>query len=195
MRLPALPPIARSLTILAAVVSLALALVACNPAPAVTGPAAVVQEALVKTAAKDLDGLRGLACAGQEDIVRTQLGLPAGMDLEQLLPGLDMQAVLDAVRIDVGDVKLGEAVIDGDVAEVPVGGTVKVTFDKAAMRPILRQVLATQGTSMTDEQLDALLKTLEAYGQDLPLDQTIRLVRENGAWKICQESIGAPAGS
>ena len=45
---------------------------------------------------------------------------------------------------------------------------------------------------MTDEQLDALLKTLEAYGQDLPLDESVRLVREDGAWKICQEAIPTP---
>ena len=63
----------------------------------------------------------------------------------------------------------------------------KVTFDKEAMRPILRQVLEQQGTTMTDEQLDALLETLESYGQDLPLDESVRLVREDGAWKICQD--------
>jgi len=48
---------------------------------------------------------------------------------------------------------------------------------------------------MTDEQLDALLKTLEAYGQDVPVDQTVRLVRESGAWKICQDTIEVPAAS
>ena len=48
---------------------------------------------------------------------------------------------------------------------------------------------------MTDAQLDALLKTLETYGQDVPVDQTIRLVREGGAWKICQDAIDVPAAS
>ena len=42
---------------------------------------------------------------------------------------------------------------------------------------------------MTDEQLDALLKTLESYGQDVPVDQSLRLVREDGAWKICQDEL------
>ena len=82
--------------------------------------------------------------------------------------------------LGVGDVKAGEAVIDGDVAEVPVTGTIKVTFDAVAMRPILRQVLDQQGTTMTDEQLDALLKTLESFGQDVPVDESVRLVREGG---------------
>jgi hypothetical protein len=63
------------------------------------------------------------------------------------------------------------------------------------MRPVLREVIAAQGTTMTDEQLDALLTALEAYGQDVPLDETIRVVRENGAWKVCPDAGEAPAAS
>ena len=146
------------------------------------------------TAAKDLDGLRTLACAGQEDMIRDQLGLPGAVGAD-LLPGLDTQALIDALRLDVSGVDAGEPAIDGDVAQVPVTGTLKVTFDAVAMRPILRQVLEQQGTTMTDEQLDALLKTLEAYGQDVPIEQSVRLVRENGAWKICQDPVALPSAS
>jgi hypothetical protein len=110
----------------------------------------------------------------------------------ELLPGLDTDALLDAVSLDVSGVKLGDAAIEGDVAQVPVTGTLKVTFDAAALRPLLRTVLEQQGTTMTDEQLDALLETLEAYATDLPLDESVRLVREDGAWRICQEAIPAP---
>jgi hypothetical protein len=184
---------ARSLVVGLTIALVAVFVTACGPAAPADSPGGVVSAALAKVAAKDLDGLRGLACAGQEDRIREQLGLPAGTDLGAgLIPGLDTQALLDAVRIDVAGVKVGDPSIDGDVAEVPVGGTLKLTFDKAAMRPILRKVLDQRGSSMTDEQLDALLGTLEAYGQDLPLDQTVRLVRENGVWKVCQESIAAP---
>ncbi len=146
------------------------------------------------TAAKDLDGLRTLACAGQEDMIRDQLGLPGAVGAG-LLPGLDTQALIDAVRLDVSAVEAGEPAIDGDVAQVPVTGTLKVTFDAVAMKPILRQVLEQQGTTMTDEQLDALLKTLEAYGQDVPIEQSVRLLREDGAWKICQDSVALPSAS
>jgi predicted small lipoprotein YifL len=178
----------RRVPLLALLVLLAAALAACGSAAPSDGPAAVVNTALAKVAAKDVDGLRGLACAGQENLIRDQLGIPLGTDpAAELVPGLDTQAVIDAVQLDVSQVKLGEAAIDGDVAEVPVGGTLKVTFDKTAMRPILRKVMDQQGASMTDAQLDALLGTLAAYGQDVPLDQTVRLVLEGGAWKICQQ--------
>jgi len=176
-----------------AALALALAVVAgaCAPVAPADGPAATVSEALALVAEKDLDGLRALACAGQEDAIRDQLGLPDAMGGE-LLPGLDTGALLDAVGLDVADVELGDPAIAGDVAQVAVTGTLKVTFDADALRPLLRDVLAQQGTAMTDAQLGALLKTLEAYGQDLPLEESVRLVREDGAWKICQEAIPTP---
>jgi hypothetical protein len=176
--------------------SLALLLAACGgSAPAPGGSEAVVTDALAKAAAKDLDGLRGLACAGQEDLIRDQLSLTGMVPGSDLFAGVDMQAVLDAVNVDVGGVKVGAATTDGDVALVPLSGSMKVTFDAEAMRPVLRKVLESQGSSMTDEQLDALLKTLESYGQDVPVDQTVRLVREGGNWKVCQETLQAPAAS
>ena len=177
-----------------ALLSLVLAVSGCGPGGAGDGPGAIVNEALEMTAAKDVDGLRTLACAGQEDLIRDQLGLPGTVGAE-LLPGLDTQALLVAIRLDVSGIETGEPAIDGDVAQVPVSGTLKVTFDRDAMKPILRQVLEQQGATTTDEQLDALLGVLETYGQDVPIEQSVRLVREDGAWKICQDSVALPSGS
>jgi hypothetical protein len=174
---------------------LGLGLAACAPSAAVDGPVGVVNQAIDLAAKKDIDGLRGLACAGQEAMIEDQLGLSSGFDMGSLMPGLDMQALLDAVSVDVKELEAGEAVIDGDTAEVPVAGTVKVTFDKAAMRPILQHVLEQNGTTMTDDQLDALLDSLESYGSDLPVDEVVGLVRENGAWKICQSDLPSPGSS
>ena len=74
----------------------------CRLRPGRTGgrPGAVVTDALAKVAAKDVDGLRALACAGQADLIGDQLGLPGGVGGE-LLPGLDTQAVVDAIQLDV----------------------------------------------------------------------------------------------
>lgn len=152
---------------------------------AADGPEGVVRTALDRMASMDLEGLSELACAGQEEKIRDQLGLPGAIGGE-LLPGLDTQELLDAIKLDVSDVTVGTATVDGDVAQVPVAGDLGVTFDAEAMRPILRELLGAQGGSMTDEQLDALLAGLEAYGQSVPLDTNVRLVREDGAWKVCQ---------
>jgi hypothetical protein len=185
----------RRLAALAAVLALVAAVAACAPGAPADGPAAVVNEALAKVAAKDLDGLRTLACAGQEDMIRDQFGIAGALDAGALVPGLDTEALMNAVTLDVKGVKLGDAAIDGDVAQVPVTGTMKVTFDAAVTKPLLRTMLESQGTTMTDEQLDALLRTLASYGQDLPIDETVRLVRESGAWKLCLDIVPVPAAS
>lgn len=152
------------------------------------GPEGVVRTALDRMAAMDIEGLGELACAGQEDAIRDQLGVPGSVGGD-LLPGLDTQQLLEAVKLDVSKIQVGEAIVDGDVAEVPIEGDLSVTFDAEAMRPVLREVLGAQGQSMTDEQLDTLLVGLEAYGQAVPLDTEVRLVRESGAWKVCQENV------
>jgi hypothetical protein len=179
-----------------AALAISLVLSACTAAPpAANGPEAVVTEALAKTAVKDVEGLRGLACAGQEELVREQLSLGGMTGGSGLLPGVDLEALLASVQVDVANVDVGTATVDGDVAQVPVEGSMKVTFDPAAIRPIIKAALEGQGQSMTDEQLDGLVKTLEALGQDVPVNQSIRLVREGEAWKICQETLEAPAAS
>lgn len=172
------------------------ALAACGSGPAADSPAGVVRAALDKVAAKDLEGLRTLACAGEEDRIREQVGLPTGLG-DAILPGIDAAALVDAVQLDVSKVKIGDATDSGTVSVVPLTGDVGVTFDAVKMRPILKQLLASQGRTMTDEQADALLKGLAGFGQSVPLDQSIRLVRENGdrngAWRICQGDVTPPA--
>jgi hypothetical protein len=187
MRTPAAPFVAGTLAV-------SLLLTACTSTPAPGGPEAVVTEALAKTAAKDVEGLRGLACAGQEDLIREQLSLAGMAGGSELLPGVDFEALLTSVHVDVAEVDVGSATVEGEVAQVPVEGSMRVTFDPDAVRPIIRAAIEGQGESMTDAQLDGLLKTLEALGQDVPVDQSIRLVREGDAWKICHETL-EPAAS
>jgi len=185
--------LAHSLRPLLASLVVIVTLAACAPEAPADSPVGVVRQAVDLAAKKDLDGLRGLACAGQEQAIADQLGMTGALDAGSLLPGLDMEGLLDAVKVDVQDLETGEAAIDGDTAEVPVTGTVKITFDKDAMRPILAQLLERNGTSMTDDQIDALLDSLESYGSDLPVDEVVSLVREDGAWKICQDPLATPA--
>ena len=42
---------------------------------------------------------------------------------------------------------------------------------------------------MTDAQIDALTRPeSRGSGQDVPLNETLDLKKENGAWKICETS-------
>jgi hypothetical protein len=174
-------------------VALALLLAACGGPAAADAAAAVVKTAVERAAAKDIAGLQALACAGREEQLKTLIGLPSQLG-GALLPGIDTSTLVDAVRLDVSGLTVGAAVVTGETAVVPVKGSLKITFDKVAMRPVVEKLLAAQGTKMSPEQLDALLSGLADYGQDLPLDQQIKVVREQGAWKVCPD-LPNPSGS
>ena len=165
-------------------VALVIVLAGCSSGPAADSPSGVVASAIDLAAKKDLAGLQALACAGQQQAITNLIGLPASLG-SGLLPGVDVGSLIDAVRLDTSGVKVGDAVVTGDEAQVPLTGSVKVTFDKATMRPIIEKLMADRGTPMSSGQLDALLQGLQDYGQDMPLDQQVRVVREQGAWKVC----------
>lgn len=163
---------------------LLVAVAGCEAAPAADSPSGAVRTALERVAAKDVDGLRALACAGAEDEIRDRLGLPEGLGGE-LIPGVDTNAILDAVILDTSGLVIESEVVTGDTATVSVRGDLKLTFDAELLRPLLERLAESQGASLTPEQIDALLATLARAGQDLPVTQSLELAREGGAWKIC----------
>jgi hypothetical protein len=177
---------------------LGLAAAACAaPGPAADSPAGVVRTAVDLAAKKDLAGLKAIACVARQDTIQQLIGLPVGLGAA-LLPGIDVAKVVDAVRLDASGVNVGDAVISGDEATVPVSGSVNVTFDKTVMKPVIEKLMADRGTPMTSDQLDGLLAGLADYGQAVPIDQQVRVVREGGSWKACPDvpgpgsSIGLP---
>ena len=114
------------------------------------------------------------------------------------IPGVDAAALADSVTIDTSGVTVGTAAISGDTATVPVTGTMKMTFDKEKIRPIIKQVMEAQGggITMTDEQIDQILDQMGgAAGQGIPVDESMTLKQENGAWKICEPSSGSDGGA
>ncbi len=183
-RLARTPVFRTPVRVIVALLATVVVVGACDPAPVADSPSAAVRAALERVAAKDVDGLRALACAGAEDEIRDRLGLPEGLGGE-LLPGVDTNAILDAVVLDTSGLVIEDEVVDGDAATVAVRGDLKVTFDAELLRPILERLAAAQGESLSPEQIDALLATLARVGQDLPVTQTLELARQGGAWRIC----------
>jgi hypothetical protein len=167
---------------------------ACSGSPgAASGsdPAAVVKDALAKVAAKDVNGLANLACAGQADEVRQQFDM-AGQ-LASAVPGANAQDIVNSISIDTSAVTIGSPTVTGDTATVPVTGTMKMTFDKEKLRPIIKQLMESQGggVQLTDEQIDAFLDQMSGSGQGVPVNETLTLKQEGGAWKICEPSSGS----
>ena len=47
------------------------------------------------------------------------------------------------------------------------------------------------GDTLTDAQIDGFLDQMSGGGQGVPLNETMTLKQEGGAWKICEPSSGS----
>lgn len=172
------------LTLMAALV---LVLAACGgAAPAANDPAGVVRNALSLASAKDITGLTNLACAAQKDEIADSFTGGLG----EIAGGIDAAQVLQAMTIDTSKVTVGTATESGDTASVPLSGSMSFSFDTAKMRDIMKLALAAQGQPTDDATIDAAMAMLQGFsGQAIPMDgQTMDLVKEGGAWKICDQN-------
>lgn len=176
--------VARLLSSLALV---ALAVAACGGSSPLGGggdPASVVKDALAAVQSKDLTKVGDLACAAKKDEVLksfdfgSQLGEGSGVDSKQ---------VLDAMSIDTSKVVVGQPTVTGDTATVAISGSMTMNIDKDKMKPIVKAQLEAAGMPADDAAIEAMMGVVGGFaGQDIPMDSTMTLVKENGAWKICE---------
>ena len=105
--------------------------------------AAVVSDALTKVAAQDINGVAALACAGQADAIKSQFDLSGqlGDSCPVSTPAPSPRRSTSTRAVS----KVGTPVVNGDAAQVPVTGSMKVTFDTEKIRPIFKQMMEAQG--------------------------------------------------
>jgi hypothetical protein len=148
-------------------------------------PAAVVRSALSAAQSKDFTALEGLACEAQKDEIRDQFDFSAG--LSGLAPGMDSEQILDAITIDTSNVQIGNPAINGDTATVEVSGSMSIDVDVDKLKPVIKAALEAQGLPSDDATVDQAMGMISAMSsRDIPMDETLGLVKEDGAWKICE---------
>jgi hypothetical protein len=160
---------------------IAILVSACNTAPAADSPDAAVREAFRLVDEGNLDGLLAITCASQQESTREQFGfgqLSGGT-------GLDLAPLFAAVNVDQSGLAVTTQAIEGDRAEVHLGGTLGFSFDAAQLRDLFRQLAEQQGVPVDDASLDQMITMLQGTTQSLPLNQSIEVVREGGTWKVC----------
>jgi hypothetical protein len=168
----------------AALAVLVAVVAACGGAANTSTPKGTMEQALRLVADKDTDGLTALACEAQKDTVAEQFDFAGGLT-DSLGVDVDPDKVLDAIEIDVSKVAVAETNVSGDTATVQLTGAMSMVIDEEAFKDVIREVAEQQGTPIDDAQLDALLGMMGSFAQDIPMNETVDLVRENGAWKIC----------
>lgn len=159
-----------------------------------SGPSADDPTASVRSAfeAVEFGGIAGLAdysCAAQKDQVADmftgELGNLQGS-------GLDVDRIADSIRVDVVDLDVNEVSRSSDTATVHVSGTIKMELDDAALRQLVTAILAAEGLTPTDTEIDAAVTALAAgLAQGQPLDDDITVVHEGGSWLICENRTGS----
>jgi hypothetical protein len=168
----------------AALAVLVAVVAACGGASNTSTPKGTMEQALRLVADKDTDGLTALACEAQKDTVAEQFDFAGGLT-DSLGVDVDPDRILDAIEIDVSKVAVAETNVSGDTATVQLTGAMSMVVDEEAFKDVIREVAEQQGTPIDDAQLDALMGMIGSFAQDIPMNETVDLVRENGAWKIC----------
>ena len=170
--------------VLIALAALLVAAAGCSGAVDAS-PKGVVEQALRHVEHKDTAALTELACAKSRDQITRQLDFTGGLG-SFLPPGFDTQVLLDAIEIDASKLVATEKSVTGDSAVVSVAGTVGFTIDEEPFKDVIREVARTQGMELDDAQLNGMMLMLKSFSEAMPLETDLNLVREGGAWKICE---------
>lgn len=177
----------------AALVAVALVVAACGAddsqsspsGPSADDPAASVRSAFEAVEFGGIAGLADYSCAAQKDQIADmftgELGNLQGS-------GLDVDRLTDSITVDMVDLDVNEVSRSSDTATVHASGTIRMELDDAALRQLVTAILAAEGLTPTDTEIDAAVTALAAgLAQGQPLDEDITLVHEGGSWLICED--------
>lgn len=145
-------------------------------------PAEVVRRAVALIDAKDFTALTELACTAERDRIQEQFNLVGGLGS---IGGVDAQRLLGAVELDTSKVVVTETSVEGDRAEVRMSGTIGLTFDAERMKALMREIAQEQNLPLDENQLNLIIASAGALAQNVPVNQSLSLIREDGNWRIC----------
>jgi hypothetical protein len=169
----------------AAALALAITLAACGGTPAAASdPSATVNAAFAAAQSGGFAKITDFACAAHKDDIATALG---GQDLSALEgSGVNVNDLLAALQVSFENVTTKEISKTDTAATVHVTGDMKMSFDQAKFKTILKTMLGAKGLPTDDATVDTLLTAMAgAMTQTQKLDQDIVLTNEGGKWLIC----------
>jgi hypothetical protein len=167
----------------APILAFAVLVAACSGSPGSGSPSDTVRQAFQLVDDGNFSGLSGLACEAQKGTIQEQFDLAAG--LGQLPAGFDLGQLFQAITLDMSGVTFTDSSVTGDSATVQIAGSLRMVVDAARFKEILRQLAQQQGQPIDEAALDAGVAQMQSVMQAVPVNETVDLVREGGAWKIC----------
>jgi hypothetical protein len=169
-----------------AALALAITLAACGggaPAPA-SDPSGTVTAAFAAAQSGGLTKISDFACAAHKNDIATALG---GQDLGALEgSGVDVNDLLSAMQVSFSNVATKEVSKTDTTATVHVTADMKMTFDQAKFKTILKTMFTAKGLPADDATIDAMLNGMAgAMTQTQKVDEDLILTKEGDKWLIC----------
>jgi hypothetical protein len=169
---------------------LAVAIAACSLLEGAQ-PADAVRGALAATVAHDLSAAALYVCperrsdGGPEppehgDLPFTISGITGAVD------GLSFEEGFAMITFDASGLSVVEERRDGDVALVSLAGVLVEFIDPVRYEAAYRAGIAARGEPVDQELLDQVLGLIGGGRYELPVDQSVRVVRQDGIWHVCE---------
>jgi hypothetical protein len=170
-----------------AALALAITLAACGggaPAPA-NDPTGTVNAAFTAAQSGGLAKMTDFACAAHKDDLTKALG---GADLGALSgTGINVDDLMSAMQVSFTNVSTKEVSKTDTTATVHVTADMKMTFDQAKFKTILKTMFTAKGLPADDATIDAMLAGMAgAMSQTQKLDEDLVLTKEGDKWLICE---------
>ncbi len=147
-------------------------------------PVAAVNNVINAMKAKQFSTIAPMICSAKRDQIASSLDPAAA--LASAAPGVAAQTILDAMSIDFSDVAVTQTSVSGDSAVVNVKGQMKITFDATKMKDVVKSILAAASQPTDDATVTQMLSLLSTQmSSTKPIDSQINVVKENGAWLVC----------
>ena len=161
---------------------LAVAMAACSLLP---GPEAAdaVRGAVGATVAHDLSAAAVYVCPerrGDGNLPFRISGITGAVD------GLSFEEGFALITFDASGLSVVEERRDGDVALVSLSGTLVEIIDPARYEAAYRAGIEAMGEPVDQALLDQVLGLIGGGRYELQVDQTYRVVRQNGIWQVCE---------
>ena len=161
----------------------AVAIAACSDLPATNKPSDAVRGAVVATVAHDLAAAASHVCPegrGLGPLPFIIEGITGAVD------GLPFEDGFALITFDATGLTIGDEEIDGDIAQVSLSGTLVEIINPARYEAEYRASVAASGETIDQALLDQVLGLINGGRYELPVDQTVRVVRKGGTWQVCE---------
>lgn len=161
----------------------------CGLVPQTGGrPADAVRGAIDSVVAHDLPGGTRFTCLAQRDATDFPFIIQGIFSPVGMVPTPSRPQTLALIDIDTRDLRITDAPGDlGDAteAEVQLSGSLWLTLDPVEVEQAVRAVVLEQNDMLEEDLMAQTLAGISNGPVELPIDQPVRVVREQGEWRVC----------